>query len=150
MIIRNCQKLDEMEYRLQAKRYGYTVRYVPHALIADYNATYNVGYEGQHIITGAARKLRIPLNEIWISEMWRPYEEFILFHELREIQHRRKGLNPKTAHEKAIEDTPKRWKKDALFQKMIKEIKKMDEITARTKNKPRVDITRRRNVAHFQ
>lgn len=37
----------------------------------------------------------IPLNEIWISEMWRSYE---------------KGLNLKSAHEKAIEDQLKRWK----------------------------------------
>jgi len=42
--------------------------------------------------------------------MWKPYEEFILFHELREIHYRRKGLDPKDAHEKAIKDTPERWR----------------------------------------
>jgi len=125
--------LREMKDRLQAKRLGYIVRYVPHEVIADYNATYNVEYEGQHIITEAAKKLRIPLNEIWISEMWRPYEEYILFHEMREIHYRRKGLKPKDAHEKAIEDTPERWKDNAEFRRMVAEIKKMDEETVREK-----------------
>ena len=113
-----------MEGRLQAKRLGYIVRYVPHKVIADYNATYNVEYKGRHIITGAAKSLRIPLNEIWISEMWRPYEKYILFHELREIHYRGKGLNPKSAHEKAVEDQLKRWKDDAEFRRMVAEIKK--------------------------
>jgi competence protein ComEA len=122
-----------MEGRLQAKRLGYIVRYVPHKVIADYNATYNVEYKGQHIITGAAKKLRIPLNQIWISEVWKPYEEYILFHELREIHHRRSGLNPKQAHEKAIEDTPERWKENPEFHRMVAEIKKMDAITAKKK-----------------
>jgi len=129
------EKVEEMKSRLQAKKLGYNVRYVPHEVMADYNATYNVEYEGQHIITEAAETLGIPLNEIWISEMWKPYEEYILFHELREIYYRRKGLNPKDAHEKAIEDTPEKWKDDAKFRKMVAEIKKMDETTARKKRK---------------
>jgi len=122
-----------MVVRSQAKSLGFALRYVPHKVIADYNATYNVEYMGQHVITDAARRLRVPLNEIWISEMWRPYEEFILFHELREIHYRGNGLDPRAAHEKAIEDTPKRWKDDTLFQRMVEEIKKMDEETAKMK-----------------
>lgn len=35
-----------MKGRLQAKKLGYMVRYVPHKVIADHNATYNVEYEG--------------------------------------------------------------------------------------------------------
>jgi competence protein ComEA len=124
-----------MKGRLQAKKLGYMVRYVPHKVIADYNATYNVEYEGQHIITGASKRLGTPLNEIWISELWKPYEEYILFHELREIHHRRNGLTPKNAHEKAIEDTPERWKKNPEFERMAAEIKKMDAITAKKKRK---------------
>jgi len=124
-----------MESRLKAKRLGYIVRYVPHKIIADYNATYNVEYKGQHITTGAAKSLEIPLNEIWISEMWRPYEKYILFHELREIHHRANGLNAKSAHEEAIEDTPREWKDDAEFQRMVTEMKKMDEKTAKKKAK---------------
>lgn len=118
---------------LQAKRLGYIVKYVPHRVMADYNATYNAEYEGRHIIAGAAKKLEVPLNEIWISELWKSYEEYILFHELREIHHRRNGLNPKHAHEKAIEDTPEKWKKNPKFQRMVAEIKKMDAITAKKK-----------------
>ena len=83
-----------MESRQQAKRLGYTVRYVPHKAIRDYNATYNVEYIGQHVITNAAKSLRIPLNEVWISRKWRPYEKYILFHELREIHYTAKELNP--------------------------------------------------------
>lgn len=120
-----------MNSRLKVKRLGYIVTYVSHKAIAHYNATYNVEYKGQHIITEAAKRLEIPLNEIWISELWEPYEEYILFHELREIHHRRNGLNPKHAHEKAIEDTPKRWKENPDFRRMVAEIEKMDAITAK-------------------
>lgn len=126
-----------MESRLQAKKLGYIVRYVPHEVIADYNATYNVEYKGRHIITNASKKLRIPLNEIWISEMWRPYEKYILFHELREIHYRGEGLNPKNAHEKAIEDQLERWKDDPEFRRMVTEIREMDEKTAKKKRKVR-------------
>jgi len=124
-----------MESRLLAKRLGYVVRYVPHRVIADYNATYNVEYEGRHIITGAAKGLRIPLNEIWISEMWRPYERYILFHELREIHYRGKGLDSKSAHGKAVQDQLKMWKDDAEFWRMVAEIKRMDERTAKEKRR---------------
>jgi len=124
-----------MEGRLLAKRLGYVVRYVPHRVIADYNATYNVEYKGHHIITGAAKSLRIPLNEIWISETWRPYETYILFHELREIHYREKGSDPKNAHGKAVQDQLKMWKDDADFWRMVAEIKRMDERTAKEKRR---------------
>jgi hypothetical protein len=65
--------------------HAYKVRYVPHEVIEDYNATYNVIFENKHITTNAAKKLNIPLNEIWISEMWQHYETYIVFHELRDI-----------------------------------------------------------------
>jgi competence protein ComEA len=122
-----------MGSRLKAKRAGYVIRYVPHNIIADYNATYNVEYRGQQVITGAAKRLGIPSNEIWISELWKPYEEYILFHELREIHHRRNGLTPRQAHKRAVEDTPTLWKEELEFQRMITEIKKMDALTARKK-----------------
>jgi len=124
-----------MESKLLTKRLGYAVRYVAHNIIGDYNATYNVEYKGQHLITKAAKRLGIPLNEIWISEMWRPYERYILFHELREIHYRGEGLDPERAHEKAIEDTPETWKDNAEFRRMVAEIKEMDEKTAREKEK---------------
>lgn len=127
-----------MKARLQAKRLGYLVRYVPHKVIADYNATYNVEYNGQHIITNAAKNLQIPLNEIWISEMWRPHEKYILFHELREILYRGKGYDSKTAHQKAVDDQIERWEDDAQFTRMVAEIRKMDEKTAKKKGRLRV------------
>lgn len=122
-----------MKARLQAKKLGYIVRYVPHKVIADYNATYNVEYKGRHIITNAAKNLRIPLNEIWISELWRSYEKYILFHELREIHYREKGLDPESAHQRAIEDQLKRWKDDAEFRRMVADVEKMDKKTAEEK-----------------
>ncbi|MDH5482849.1 MAG: hypothetical protein OEY22_08225 [Candidatus Bathyarchaeota archaeon] len=36
-------------------QYGYQIRYVPHKVIEDYNTTYNVVFENQHIMTGAAK-----------------------------------------------------------------------------------------------
>lgn len=124
-----------MARRRQADRMGYQVKYVPHEVTADYNATYNVMHRGQHIFTNAAKRLRIPLNEIWISEMWRPYEKYILHHELREIQYRAQGLSAGKAHMKTCEDEYARWKDDALWQRMVGEIQKMDQITARRGSK---------------
>jgi competence protein ComEA len=115
--------------------YAYKVRYVPHETIEDYNAAYNVICENKHITTGAAKELGIPLNEIWISEMWRPYEKYILFHELREIYYRAKEIGRDEAHEKAIQDGFVLWKNDPLLQKLIKEIKEMDRKTAEKKKK---------------
>ncbi|MBO3753263.1 MAG: hypothetical protein FGF53_00040 [Candidatus Brockarchaeota archaeon] len=59
-------------------KHAYKVRYVPHEVIEDYNATYNVIFKDKHIVTNAARELKIPLNEIWISEMWKSYEKYII------------------------------------------------------------------------
>ncbi|MEM2202643.1 MAG: hypothetical protein QW595_03310 [Candidatus Bathyarchaeia archaeon] len=99
----------------------------------DYNAAYNVSFRNKHVTTNAAKKLNIPLNEIWISEMWRPYEKYIVFHELREIYYRANGFSRDEAHEKAIQDSFSLWKKDTLFHKMIKEIEEMDQKTAEKK-----------------
>lgn len=51
-----------MKSIVKAKKLGYIVKYVPHKIIADHNATYNVEYKGQHIATGASEKLKIPLK----------------------------------------------------------------------------------------
>jgi competence protein ComEA len=114
-------------------KYTYKVRYVPHETIEDYNATYNVTCENKHITTGAAKELNIPLNEIWVSEMWKPYEKYILFHELREIYYRAKGLSRDEAHKKAIRDGFIQWENDPLLQKLITEIKEMDKKTMEKK-----------------
>jgi competence protein ComEA len=85
-------------------RGGFRVVFVPHRIIEDYNATYNVMLDEKHIVTGAAKELKIPLNEIWISKRWKKYEKFIVFHELREILYRSEGFCRDEAHEKARTD----------------------------------------------
>jgi competence protein ComEA len=110
---------------------GYKIVYVPHTIIEDYNATYNVVCEDKLISTGSAKTPRVPLGEIWISELWKPYEKFIVFHELREIYYRAKGLGRDEAHEKTGQDGVSLWEDDSLFQKMLKDIEDMDRKTAR-------------------
>jgi len=69
---------DEIQKR------NYKVVYVSHEIIKDYNACYNVIYDEKIIRPPAAKKLGIPLNEIWISEKWKKYERYILYHKLQE------------------------------------------------------------------
>jgi competence protein ComEA len=128
------RKLFEETMRLFVEN-AYKVRYVPHEVIEDYNATYNVIFENKHITTNAAKKLNIPLNEIWISEMWQHYEKYIVFHELREIYYRAQGVSRDKAHEKAVEDGFSLWEKDSLFHKMIRDIEEIDRKTAEKKGK---------------
>ncbi len=45
-------------------RLAWVVRYVPHEVMEDYNATYNVEYKGKEITTHAAVELGIPRGEI--------------------------------------------------------------------------------------
>jgi competence protein ComEA len=118
-------------------KYAYKVRYVPHRTIEDYNATYNVTCKNKHITTNAAKKLGIPLNEIWISELWKPYEKYILFHELREIHHRARGISRNDAHEKALQDGFSLWKNDLLLSKFTKEVDEMDKKTGEKKKDKR-------------
>lgn len=93
-----------MNPRAEAERLGYKIVYVSHEVIKDYNACYRVIYDGKLIYPPAADKLGIPLNEIWISERFREYERYILFHELQEIKHRAEGLSVEEAHKKALKD----------------------------------------------
>ncbi len=83
---------------IEAIKLGYKVEYVPHEVIKDYNACYNVIYKGKHIKPPTADKLGIPLNEIWISEKWKKYEKYILYCELAEIKFRAQGYNVEEAH----------------------------------------------------
>jgi len=121
------------EFKRIVGKLGYKVVYVPHNIIEDYNATYNVIYQGKVITTNASKKIGVPLNEIWISEMWKPYEKYILFHEIKEIEYKAAGLDSQEAHERAAKHALPEWKNDPTFQKMIKEIKRMDRKTARKK-----------------
>ncbi len=128
------KSLYEETIRLFAE-HVYKIRYVPHELLEDYNATYNVIFENKHVATNAAKELNIPLNEIWISEMWRPYEKYIVFHELREIYYRANGFSNDEAHKKALQDGFSLWSGDSLFHKMIKDMKEMDRKTAEKKRR---------------
>jgi len=125
--------LEETEKLLSD--YAYRIVYVPHEVIEDYNATYNVMCEDELITTKAAKKLDIPLNEIWISEKWKPYAKYIIFHELREIYYRAKGFERDDAHEKAIEDQLILWKNDQLFLEMVRDMEEMDRKTAEKKRR---------------
>jgi competence protein ComEA len=89
--------------------------------------------EDKLITTNAAKELDIPLNEIWISEKWKPYTKYIVFHELREICYRAKGFERDDAHEKAIEDQLTLWRDDRLFLEMIRDMEDMDRKTAEKK-----------------
>jgi len=125
--------LEETEKLLS--NYAYKIVYVPHEVIEDYNATYNVMCEDKLITTNAAKELDIPLNDIWISEKWKPYAKYIIFHELREIYYRAKGFERDNAHEKAIEDQLTLWKDEALFLKMVRDMEEMDRKTVEKKRR---------------
>lgn len=97
---------------------GWTLEYVPHDVIARYNACYRVEYDGDLIYPPAANDLGIPTDEIWISEQWRKYERFILYHELREIEHRAAGHDVATAHELAERDERALWQDNPRWRVM--------------------------------
>ena len=86
------------------RRLGWRVRYVPHSVTEDYNACYRVAYKGTVIAPPAAERLGIPLNEIWLSEKLRGYEDYVLFHEVREIMYRYQGFSVEEAHLRARVD----------------------------------------------
>ncbi len=106
----------------EAKELGFNVVFVPHKTIKDYNACYHVIYKGKKIRPRPALKLKIPLNEIWISEKFREYKKFILFHELQEIKYRRKGLKKSVAHKKALEDEISLWKDNPEWKRMNEKV----------------------------
>ena len=113
--------------RIEAEKLGYRIVYVPHHVIKDYNACYRVIYQGKLISPPAAEKLGIPTNEIWLSEWFKNYEKYILFHELREIKHRAKGLNGEEAHKKALEDEKIVFEGDPEWELLRKEINLVSE-----------------------
>ena len=115
--------------------YAYKIVYVPHEVIEEYNATYNVMCEDKLITTNAAKEPDNPLNEIWISEKWKPYAKYIIFHELRETYYRAKGFERDDAHGKAIEDQLALWRNDRLFLEMVRDMEEMDRKTAEKKRR---------------
>jgi len=108
--------------KVEVANLGYRVRYVPHEIIKEHNACYNVIYNGKHIKPPAADKLGIPLNEIWISEKWRKYEKYILYHELAEIKFRAQGYNVEEAHILAEMSCIRLWRNNPHWREFIVEL----------------------------
>lgn len=104
--------------REEVRHHGWTVEYVPHDVIADYNACYRVEYDDDLIYPSAADDLGIPTGEIWISERWRTYERFILYHELREIEARAAGHDKTSAHEYAEREERALWRDNPRWRVM--------------------------------
>ncbi len=104
-----------MNIKEEIEKLGWRIRYVPHEVIEDYNACYRVEYRGRVIYPPVADKLGIPLNEIWLSELLKEYEEYVLFHEFREILYRYQGYNVKEAHFRARIDEALRFCNDSKW-----------------------------------
>ena len=127
----------ENDVMKELKALGYRVVYKPHEIMKDYNATYNVMYEGKRITNPAGERLGIPLNEIWVSEKWRKYEGYILFHELTEIKFRAKGYGVEDAHYLSENECIRRFHKDSMWREMVVEIhiSDVENIVAEIKEK---------------
>ena len=112
--------MDKM--REKAKEMGFRVVYKPHEVMKDYNATYNVIYDGKRITNPAGIKLGIPTGEIWISDKWKKYEDYILFHEIEEIIFRSKGYGIEEAHYLSEMACIKKFGKDEKWREFIVEL----------------------------
>lgn len=107
--------------RTEMEELGYVIVYKPHEVMAKYNAFYHVEYDEQVIAPPAAERMGVPLNEVWLTEFLRPYEKYILYHELNEIKYRARGFSVDEAHEQALEDD-KIWKGDPKWDEFQREI----------------------------
>ena len=135
---RSCMKSVENLHEETEKLpsgYLYKIIYAPHGVLDDYNATYNIVCEDELITINAASELCIPLKEIWISEKWKPYAKYVIFHELREPYYRAKGFERDEAHERARKDEFTLWKDDSLWLKMNRDTEGMNGKTAEKKMK---------------
>lgn len=107
--------------RAEMEELGYEIVYKPHEVMAKYNAFYNVEYDGQRIAPPAAERMNVPVNEVWLTELLRPYEKYVLHHELAEIEARADGCGVEEAHERALEaDTV--WEGDPKWGEFKREI----------------------------
>jgi competence protein ComEA len=103
---------------MKKKKLPYKIVYVPHKIVKDHIACYNVKFKGKIICPPVCKKMHIPMNEIWISRKFKRYEKFILFHELKEIRYRAKGYDRKTAHKMARRDEILLWKNNPKWKKL--------------------------------
>jgi competence protein ComEA len=107
--------------RAEMEALGYDVVYKPHDVMADYNAFYRVEYDDTEIAPPAARRMDVPLNEVWLTELLRPYEKYVLYHELNEVKSRAEGYGVERAHELAVE-ADKAWEGDPKWEELQHEI----------------------------
>ena len=110
------------EMRERAERMNFQVVYKPHRIMKDYNATYNVILDGKRITNPAGIKLGIPTGEIWISEKWKKYEDYILFHEIEEIIFRAKGYGIEEAHYLSEMKCIKKFRNDPKWREFVVEL----------------------------
>lgn len=103
---------------------------VPHEKIKYHNACYNVEIEGKKIVPPAAQSLGIPLNEIWISEKWKKYELYILYHEWKEISFKVQGFSGEKAHLLSQRECIRLWKDDPLWREGLVKVYIQDILTA--------------------
>ena len=105
----------------ELERLGYELTYKPHEEIASYMAFYRVEYHGNEIAPPIADKFDISLDEIWISKKLKPYEKYVLHHELQEIKYRAEGYGVRKAHEKAMENGEV-WDGEPKYEELKREI----------------------------
>ena len=106
--------------RREIERMGIRVVFKNHELVKECVACYNVVVNGKAII--AASWLDIPTGEIWLSEYYQEFSDYILFHELQEIKYRASGHDPETAHLLALEDECKEFAGDPKWEKLRRDI----------------------------
>jgi len=107
--------------REEIKSLGYDVIYRDHEEVAEHMAFYKVEYNGKMIAPPIVEKYDISLNEIWLSEKFKPYEKYVLHHELTEIKYRAEGSGVREAHLQAEEDE-KIWEGDQKWEELRREI----------------------------
>ena len=104
----------------EVDRLGFRVVFKNHDMVKECIACYNVIMHGKRI--RAASWLDIPEGEIWISELYRDFADYILFHELQEIKYRASGYAPERAHLLALKDEYRVFKGDPKWEKLKREI----------------------------
>jgi competence protein ComEA len=117
----NSKAPASLDPKAEMEELGYDIVYKPHPVMAKYNAFYHVEYDGDVIAPPAARRMDVPLNEVWLTEYLRPYEKYILHHELNEIKYRAQGYSVEEAHELAVE-ADKTWEGDPKWEELQREI----------------------------
>ena len=84
-------------------------------------AFYRVEYEGKEVKCPVADVYGVPLNQIWLTEKFKPFEKYVLHHEFNEIKYMAEGVELWVAHLKALEDD-KVWENEERWREFRREI----------------------------